>query len=64
MTVRVCVRQAILGQLVRRPCSVDERLSAELLSCARPEDGFSTIAAKTMCTADFYEGVCVYILCK
>lgn len=47
---------AILGKLVQRPALLDSTLVDDLMACARPEDKFSTIKGKTMCTEGFYEG--------
>jgi len=49
--------EPVLGQLVRRPASLDKSLIDELMKCHRPtHDDFSVITATTMCALDFYEG--------
>lgn len=52
----VCLFQAILGKLVKRPSELDNELVKDLMSCPREDDEFSTVCGKTMCTLDFYEG--------
>lgn len=48
--------QTILGKTVYRPAKLDQQLVKDLQSLAQPDDGFETIAGKTMCANDFYEG--------
>jgi uridine phosphorylase len=46
----------VLGKVIKRPATLDERLIKRLIGCSRPEDNFKVVTGKTMCTLDFYEG--------
>lgn len=46
----------MLGKIVKRPAKLDRKLVRELKALADPEDPYSTVSGKTMCTFDFYEG--------
>ena len=48
--------KVVAGKKVRRPAIFDQELAQELLSMSREEDSFKTLAGKTMCSNDFYEG--------
>ena len=50
------VRQAILGDVQKRPGLLDPELAAELKELSTPEDPWQIYSGKTMCTTDFYEG--------
>ena len=52
--------QSILGKLVQRPAQLDETVAADLLALARPEDPYSVVTGRTMCTYDFYEGTVLF----
>ena len=49
-------RQAILGDIQKRPGLLDAELAAELKALSTPEDPWQIYSGKTMCTTDFYEG--------
>ena len=53
--------QVVLGQKVARPCVFDQQLLQSILDCQN-DDSFLTRLGGTMCTDDFYEGVCVCVL--
>jgi uridine phosphorylase len=46
----------VLGQVVRRPATLDKTLARELQSLSESNDPYETVIGKTMCTYDFYEG--------
>ena len=52
--------QVVLGQKVTRPCVFDQQLLQSILDCQN-NNSFLTRLGGTMCTDDFYEGVCVCV---
>ena len=41
---------------MERPAVLDVGLATDICTLVQPEDAFSVVAGKTMCTLDFYEG--------
>ena len=54
--------QVVLGQKVARPCVFDQQLLQSILDCQN-DNSFLTRLGGTLCTNDFYEGVCVCVCC-
>lgn len=52
--------QVVLGQKVVRPCVFDQQLVQSILDCQN-DNSFLTRLGGTMCTDDFYEGVCMCV---
>lgn len=50
--------QVILGKTVVRSTDLDQSLAEELLQCSKELKQFDTVIGNTMCTLDFYEGLC------
>ncbi|XP_026537053.1 uridine phosphorylase 1 isoform X1 [Notechis scutatus] len=48
--------QIILGKSVIRSTYLDEKLTEDLMECAKELDQFNTVIGNTLCTLDFYEG--------
>lgn len=55
-TLRPYLTLPILGKVVERPAVLDVGLATDICTLVQPEDAFSVVAGKTMCTLDFYEG--------
>lgn len=54
--------QAVLGKIVSRPAKLDRKLVRELKAMHDPDDPYDTVTGKTMCTYDFYEGNCIFLI--
>ncbi len=46
-----------MGKRVRRPSLLNQEVALEIQSC-QDDHSFQTVLAGTMCTDDFYEGLC------
>lgn len=50
--------QIVLGKTVIRSTELDSELAQELTQCSQEINEFNTVIGSTMCTLDFYEGLC------
>ena len=51
----------IFGERKARPAIMNQEIAKTILSC-QDDESFKTVLGGTLCTDDFYEGVCINIM--